>query len=266
MEGRTADRFSERKNGLPEGGAQSLFQDTGGRVWASTYGGLVYFERDRLSPVDGQPGNEAASISGDEAGSLWVSGPGVFHAFKNGRFVETFSWSALGRRTTSQDYGSGPRRRLAGILARRRCVVFQGREGPHDLHVRGRPRRGPCHGSEVRSRSRLVGCNRTGRPQPDQGRPRPDALDREWSAVQYDSLVDRRRPSVVVDVHGLRSGACTRDELDAWIADPARKVVTQRWGVADGIPIRAVSPTYFNPPVAKAADGKFWLVSGEGLR
>ena len=57
-----------------------------------------------------------------------------------------------------------------------------------------------------------------------------------------------------------------RDELDAWIADPAHQVETKRWGAADGVPLRAVSPAYFNPPVAKAADGKLWFVSGEGVQ
>ena len=58
----------------------------------------------------------------------------------------------------------------------------------------------------------------------------------------------------------------TRDELDAWIADPTHRVGTKRWGAADGVPLRAVSPAYFNPPVAKAADGKLWFVSGEGVQ
>ena len=57
-----------------------------------------------------------------------------------------------------------------------------------------------------------------------------------------------------------------RDDLDAWIADPTHRVETRRWGAADGVPLRAVSPAYFNPPVAKAADGKLWFVSGEGVQ
>ena len=58
----------------------------------------------------------------------------------------------------------------------------------------------------------------------------------------------------------------TRDELDAWIADPTHMVETRRWGAADGVPLRAISPAYSNPPVAKAADGKLWFVSGEGVQ
>ena len=57
-----------------------------------------------------------------------------------------------------------------------------------------------------------------------------------------------------------------RDDLEAWIADPTHRVVTRRWGAADGVPLRAVSPAYCNPPVAKAADGKLWFVSGEGIQ
>jgi PAS domain S-box-containing protein len=56
------------------------------------------------------------------------------------------------------------------------------------------------------------------------------------------------------------------EDLRAWIADPARRVGTKRWGAADGVTLRAVSPVSFTPPVAKAADGKLWFVSGTGVQ
>src|SRR5262249_44604148 len=56
----------------------------------------------------------------------------------------------------------------------------------------------------------------------------------------------------------------TRRELDAWVSDPTRKVEMTVWDAADGVKLRAVSPAYYNPPVAKSTDGKLWFLSGEG--
>jgi PAS domain S-box-containing protein len=57
-----------------------------------------------------------------------------------------------------------------------------------------------------------------------------------------------------------------RSEIDGWIADSTRKIDTQHWGAADGVTPKAVSPAYFNPPVAKAPDGKLWFVAGVGVQ
>ena len=57
-----------------------------------------------------------------------------------------------------------------------------------------------------------------------------------------------------------------RTELDAWIADPKRRVETAVWDAADGVGLHAISPAYFGPPVAKSTDGKLWFVPGEGVQ
>ena len=51
----------------------------------------------------------------------------------------------------------------------------------------------------------------------------------------------------------------TRTELDAWIADPKRRIETTVWNVADGVRLCAASPAYYNPPVAKSTDGRLWF-------
>jgi signal transduction histidine kinase len=58
----------------------------------------------------------------------------------------------------------------------------------------------------------------------------------------------------------------TRTELDAWIADPKRSVEATAWDASDGVRLRSASPAYFNPPVAKAADGRLWFQSGDGVQ
>ena len=58
----------------------------------------------------------------------------------------------------------------------------------------------------------------------------------------------------------------TRTELDAWIADPKRRIETAVWDAADGAMLKAVSPAYYNPPVAKSTDGRLWFQSGDGVQ
>ena len=57
-----------------------------------------------------------------------------------------------------------------------------------------------------------------------------------------------------------------RTELDAWIADPKRRVETTVWGVADGVRLHPVSPASFGPPSAKSSEGKLWFLMGEGIQ
>ena len=57
-----------------------------------------------------------------------------------------------------------------------------------------------------------------------------------------------------------------RTELDAWIADPKRRIETAVWDAADGLSLHASSPAYYGPPVAKSTDGKLWFVPGDGVQ
>jgi PAS domain-containing protein len=57
-----------------------------------------------------------------------------------------------------------------------------------------------------------------------------------------------------------------RNEMDAWIADPKRRVETAVWGAADGVRRRPFSPDSYGPAVAKLTDGKLWFLTGEGVQ
>jgi PAS domain S-box-containing protein len=251
---------------LLDGGAQSLFQDHRGRVWASTYGGLAYFRGDELVPVDGQPGNEVASMAGDEAGTLWLSGPSGLARLQNGRHVETVPWPALGRR------------QQAKVLVADQGGVWMSfwQDG------------GVLYFKDGQVRSRYTTALGLGK-----GHVSGLRLDRDgavWAATEEGGLsrIKDGRISTLTTANGLpcntihwsieddhRSlwvyAACglvriARDEVDAWIGNHAHRVVAKRWGAADGVPLRSVSPAYFNPPVAKATDGKLWIVSGEAVQ
>ena len=76
---------------------QSLFQDYRGRIWAFTAHGFAYFNDGSFVAVSGVPSTEVYSITGDKAGSLWLSGNKGLSHLLDGRLVEHFPWSALGR-------------------------------------------------------------------------------------------------------------------------------------------------------------------------
>ena len=255
-----------KENGLPDNAAQSLYQDTDGRVWVSTNRGLVYFENDRFVPVDGLPGNEVYSMSGDEAGNLWLSGNEGLSRFHNRRFVENFPWSALGRwqqaKVVVPDQG--------GVW----LAFWQ--DG------------GVLYFKDGKVRATYTPAEGLGKGHVAALRLDPDGT--LWAATEEGGLsrIKDGRISTLTTANGLpcntihwsieaddrslwMNTACglvrvMRDELDAWIADPAHRIATRTWGVADGVTPKAVSPAFFNPPVAKAADGKLWFVSGEGVQ
>ena len=58
----------------------------------------------------------------------------------------------------------------------------------------------------------------------------------------------------------------TLRELDAWGADPKRRIETTVWDEADGAMPQSFAPSSFGPTYAKAADGRLWYVTREGVQ
>ena len=57
-----------------------------------------------------------------------------------------------------------------------------------------------------------------------------------------------------------------RTELDAWIADPKRRIQTSAWDAGDGVRLRSVAATAYTPRVAKSTDGRLWFVTNDGIQ
>ena len=254
-----------KASGLPDDETQSLYQDDRGRIWVSTKRGLAYFEDGRFVAVSGVPSDEVYFIAGDKAGNLWLSGnKGLSHLLA-GRLVEHFPWPALGRRQQAK-------------------VVVPDQGGVWLAFWQD--------GGVLYFKDGQVRASYT----PADGLPKgPVAglrLDRDgalWAATQQGGLsrIKDGHISTLTSRNGLPCDtihwtmedddgslwlytACglvrvTRGELDAWIADPQRRIETTVWDAADGVRLSAVSPAYYNPPVAKSADGKLWFLSGEGV-
>jgi signal transduction histidine kinase/ligand-binding sensor domain-containing protein len=256
----------KQRDGLPHAAVQSLYQDADGRLWVSTSGGLAYFANDRFVAVSGVPGTEFYSITGDEAGNLWLSVKDGLVRLHKGRFVEITPWAALGRRQQAKV-----------IVADRGGVwlsfwqdggVLYFKDGKVEARYTPAQGLGAGHVADLRL----------------------DADGALWASTEKGGLSrikDGRITTLnagnglpcntvhwsTLDDHGSlwMYASCglvrvLRDDLAAWIADASRRIVTKVWGAADGVPLLAFSPAYFNPPVAKGPDGKLWFASGADVQ
>jgi signal transduction histidine kinase len=57
-----------------------------------------------------------------------------------------------------------------------------------------------------------------------------------------------------------------RSELDAWIADPKRRIEMTVWDASDGVRLRSDVATGHGPRVVKSTDGKLWYITGDGVQ
>jgi len=256
-----------KSNGLPADFVQSLFEDNGGRLWATFAGhGLFYFKDGKFVGVPGVPKEEVYSIAGDDSDNLWLSGNKGLSHMRDGRLVENFPWSAMGRHqqakvvvpdqggvwlafwidggvlyfkdgqvrasfTAAAGLGKGP---VAGLRRDRDGVLWAATEEGGLSRIRD------GHVATLTTKNGLP-CDTV-----------------HWS-IEGDE-----RSLWLYTACGLLRIA--RNEVDAWIADPNRRVQMTVWDAADGVNVLAVSPAYYNPPVTNSADGKLWFLSGEGVQ
>jgi len=257
-----------KTSGLPDDFAQSLFQDSQGRIWVFTARGLAYFKDGRFVAVNGVPSTEVYSITGDQAGNLWLSGNRGLSHMREGRLVEHFPWSALGRRQQAK------------------VIVFDREQGGIWLSfwLDG----GVLYFKDGQVRASYTAANGLGK-----GHVPGLRLDRDgalWAATEEGGVtrIKDGRVTTLTTRNGLPCDtihwsiedddrslwlytACglvriTRSELDAWIADPKRRVETTVWDTTEGVQFRAVAPSSWGPTVARSTDGKLWFVPGEGIQ
>jgi signal transduction histidine kinase/ligand-binding sensor domain-containing protein len=256
-----------KANGLPDDFIESLFQDDRGRIWVFTQHGLAYFTDGKFVAVNGVPSQEVHSITGDKAGNLWLSGGQGLSHMLDGRLVQHFPWSALGRRQQAKMIVSDDLGGLwlsfwadGGVLyfkdgqVRASYTTADGLGKGHVPGVRLDPDGALWAATEEGGLSRIKDghvatlTTKNGLP--------CDTI--HWS------IADDDRSLWLYTACGLVRIA--RSELDAWIADPSRRVQPTVWDAADGVTLRSVSPASFGPPVTKSTDGKIWIMPGEGIQ
>jgi signal transduction histidine kinase len=221
---------------------------------------------DRFVGVPGVPSKEVFSMAGDGAGGLWLSTSKSLLRVRDGRVVEDFPWPAMGRHQQAKVVVPDQAGVWLAFWVGGGVVYFE------DGKVRAS--HGPADGL---GKGPVAGL-------------RLDGDGALWAATEEGGLsrIKDGRVATLTTRNGLPCDtihwsiedddrslwlytACglvriTRTELDAWIADPKRSVEAAVWDASDGVRLRSASPAYFNPPVAKAADGRLWFQSGDGVQ
>jgi signal transduction histidine kinase/ligand-binding sensor domain-containing protein len=255
-----------KANGLPADFVQSLYEDYRGRIWVFTAGGLAYLNDGRFVAVKAIPSSEVYSITGDKAGNLWLSGNKGLSHLLDGRLVEHFPWSALGRQQQAK-------------------VIVHDQGG---LWLSFWTDGGVLYFKDGQVRASFTPADGLGK-----GHVPGLELDRDgtlWAATEKGGLsrIKDGRVTTLTTKNGLPCDAIhwtiedddrslwlytacglvriARSELDAWVANPERRIETTLWDAADGVRLHPMSPSSWGPTIAKSRDGKLWsMIAGEGV-
>ena len=262
---RKADQTTifRKASGLPDDSVQSLFEDYRGRIWAFTDRGLAYLQNDRFVAVKGVPSKEVYSITGDESGNLWLSGNNGLTHLLDGRLVEHFPWSALGRQ-----------QQATKILSDQGGIWLSFWQDGGVLYFKDGQVRASYTPADGLGKGHV----------PDLELAADGAL---WAATEEGGLsrIKDGRVTTLTTKNGLPCDAIhwtiedddhslwlytacglvriARNEVDAWVADPKRRIETTVWDADDGVRLHPVTPATFRPPVAKSRDGKLWFQMGD---
>jgi signal transduction histidine kinase len=181
--------------------------------------------------------------------------------------VEDLPWSALGRRQKAADLLFDPER--GGIWLSfwvdGGVMYFKDGRGQGSYTTADGLGRGPVAGLQLDADGALWASTQGGFSRIKDGR---IATLTTSNGLPCDTI----HWSIEDDDHSFwLYAACglvriTRAELDAWIANPKRRVQTRVWDAADGVMLRSFSPAAFGPPVAKSTDGKLWFLMGEDIQ
>ena len=254
-------------DGLPDDLVQSLYQDDGGHIWVFADHGLAYFNKSRFVAIHGVPSTEVYSITGDNAGNLWLSGNRGLSHMRDGRLIEHFAWSVLGRQQQAK------------------VIIFDHRRG--GLWLAFWTDGGVEYFKDGQVRASYKAAD--GLAKGPVASLRVDADGAVWAATQEGGLsrINDGRIATLTTGNGLPCDkihwtaedndrslwaytGCgilriPRNEVDAWVADPRHRVETTVWDAADGaMPLAA--PSTFGPTFAKATDGKLWYVTREDIQ
>jgi signal transduction histidine kinase/ligand-binding sensor domain-containing protein len=250
--------------GLPDDAIQSLFEDERGRIWVSGFRGVAVFEKGRFASVPSLPMGTTHAIADDNHGGLWLSrwltpnGHDLVHL--ESKIIEHASWKSL---------GGGPG---SGLVADPDGGVWTGLLSGGIAYFRtGQIRSLPLSGDGT-GVPRVLNLSRD----------RDGAL---WAATENGlSRITNGRVATLTTANGLpcntvhwiieddrssywlytRCGLLrvARTELDAWTADPKRKIRVATFDTADGIrPVGLLRG--FRPSVTKSSDGKIWFLNGD---
>jgi signal transduction histidine kinase/ligand-binding sensor domain-containing protein len=265
--GRAADSRGGREvtgSGLPDDLVDSLFEDQVGQIWVTTQSGVAILKSERFFPVRSVPYGLVYSMTGDRAGNVWMSHQeGLFH-FVHERLVERMSWTTLGRRepatallADAEPGGLWLGFRDGGVAhfndgqLRASYAASQGMGG------------GFVGGLHLDADGTLWAATQGGLGRIKDGRALTLTSDSGLPCNGVHWIIDDDAGSVWLYTDcGLVRVA--RSELDAWTADPKRRIQVTTFDDGDGVPSHRLQVGY-DANVAKSADGRLWFLRFLGV-
>jgi signal transduction histidine kinase/ligand-binding sensor domain-containing protein len=265
--GKSGDKPDGLLNGTYAG---TMFQDSRGRIWASTLHEFGYLENGRFISLKAVPGGVVYSIAEDPSGNLWMANKdlGLIQLLRNGR-VQQIPWAGLGHNDHAMALAADP---LRGGL----WVGFQ--------------KGGIVYFADGQVRASYSAADGLGEGRVDDLRFDPDGT--LWAATEGGlSRLKNRRVSTLTSKNGLPCDsthwvleddahsfwlytACglvriARSELDAWAAavdkDKDAKPIIHAavFDSSDGVRSLEDNGGY-TPHAAKSSDGKLWFLPSDG--
>jgi signal transduction histidine kinase/ligand-binding sensor domain-containing protein len=243
---------------LPDDRIQSLFEDERGRVWVTGLRGLAMFDNGAFTRIPTPHLGYVFALTGDGDGGVWVSSfdQGVLHV-AGGRVVQRLSWEEIGGK------GVG-----SGLASDTNGGVWIAMTGGLLAYVR-----------DGNVRRRLTTQDGLGEPLVNV---QADADGAIWATTElgFTRIVDGHLATmttanglpcneghwIVADDAGaywllMRCGLVriARTDVEAWAANPQRKVVATTYDFFDGARLFAFNRLE-RPQVSKSTDGCIWLI------
>ncbi len=271
-EGTTTGAREVVGSGLPDKRIESLLQDSRGRTWVASRGGIGYMENDRFIPVSGPPGSNILSMAEDNAGNVWAVNEqfGLFNLGGVSEARQQIPWAELGRKDHASTLAADPSR--GGLWL--------------GFHLGG-----VAYFADGRLRASYAAADGLG-----DGRVNQLHFDRDgtlWAAT--DGGLSRLKDGRVATLTGKSGLPCdtvhwameddgrslwlytacglvrvARPELNAWTAavdagkDAPPRIQVTVFDSSDGVRFLP-SGIHYSPQVTKSADGKLWFACGDGV-
>ena len=247
-------------SGLPDDFQGSLYEDHRGRIWVFSRTGAAYLEDGRFIPVRGMPGGYAHAIAGDSSGNLWVAQDQALFHLRRGGAIEQIPWASLGLQGLA----------LALAADASQGGVWLGFSQGGVAYLKDGKIRKLYSAADGLSESRISSLQ----------------LDQDGTLwVATEAGLRRMKDGRVITLSSQNGLPCdsvhevvednahsvwlymacglvriTRPELDAWVADPERKVQATVFDNSDGLRSTALSGA-LSPRVGKSSDGRLWYVA-----
>ena len=251
---------------LSREGINSLFEDSGRRVWVSTAEGEVgYLRRGRFIKIQGVPRGTVHSIIEVPSGHIWLSHEqaGLIHVC-DGRVLEQIPWARLGRKDHARVLVADPSKTGLWLGFNHGDIAyFRGGTIRASFSAENGLGNGRVNDLRFGPRGALWAATENGLSRIKDGHVTTltsrNGLPCEKVVA---TMQDNDRSMWLYLACGLMR--ITQSELDAWIANPSNVIRGTLFDEYDGV--RSHSATGGYPPLmTKSEDGRVWFLPWDGV-